>query len=143
MTAGRSRCAPSYPISYRIAATGVVLGLALGAWHTRSKLLQLTWSDTMTLFVVAALVTVLMGYGHIVGSRTTVHEDAIEHGWLWTERIAWSDVLQVQLLHWPALAWLVAPRLVVRARGRGRLRIPLAESNSLLRVRQMVFATAD
>jgi hypothetical protein len=143
MTAGPSRRAPSYPLSYRIAATCVVLGLALGAWQTRGTLLQLTWSDTMRLFVVASLVMVLMGYGHIVGSRTTVHEDAIENGWLWTERIAWSDVMQVQLLHWPALAWLVAPRLMVRARGRGRLRIPLAEPHSLLMVRQMVFGPSD
>lgn len=133
----------SYPLSYRIAATLAILGLVYGAWQTREALAALEWSSSTLLLVAAVAGMVLFGYGQIMRSQTWVHPDAIEHGWLWTERTAWADVSQVHLLHWPALAWLIAPRLMVRARGKGRQRIPLSDPSSLKRVREMAIGPTD
>lgn len=134
---------PSYPRSYRVAATLAMLGLVLGAWHTREPLLQLEWTRNAVLLLAAGVAIVVFGYGHILRSRTVLRGDAIEHGWLWTERIEWRDVTQVHLLHWPALAWLIAPRLVLRANGIGRRRIPLADPQLLHRVRDRVFGAPE
>lgn len=133
----------SYPLSYRIAATLAMLGLVYGAWQTREALAALEWTSSTLLLAAAVSAMVLFGYGQIMRSQTWVHPDAIEHGWLWTERTAWADVSQVHLLHWPALAWLVAPRLMLRSRGRGRQRIPLSDPSSLRRVREMVIGVPD
>lgn len=130
---------PSYPLSYRIAATLALVALALSAWRLREALLALPWGGEARVFAATAVALVLAGYGHLMGSRTVVGGDAIEHGWLWTDRVPWRDVSQVQLLYWPALAWLIAPRLMLRARGRQRLRIPVADPAALRRVRAMVF----
>jgi hypothetical protein len=126
---------PSYPRSYRVAATLAVLGIAAGAWATREPLLRLEWTRGALLLMLGGIAIVAAGYGHILRSRTVLRGDAIEHGWLWVERIAWRDVTQVHLLHWPALAWLIAPRLVLRAQGIGRRRVPLADARVLARVR--------
>jgi hypothetical protein len=126
---------PSYPRSYRVAATLVVLGLLAGAWAARGALLQLEWSPDALLMLAGGVLVVASGYGHLLRSRTVLRGDTIEHGWLWVERIAWRDVTQVHLLHWPALAWLIAPRLVLRAQGIGRRRVPLADARALARVR--------
>lgn len=133
---------PSYPLSYRVAATLALAGLALSAWRMREALLAFEWGGEARVFVAAAVALVLAGYGHLMRSRTVVRGDAIEHGWLWTDRVAWCDVSQVHLLHWPALAWLIAPRLMLRARGRQRLRIPLADPEALRRVRAIAFGPA-
>jgi hypothetical protein len=131
---------PSYPLSYRIFASLVVLGLLAGAWHTRQALLGMGWSDGGLAMGCAAAALVLLGWGHLLGSRTVLRAEAVEHGWLWTERIEWREVTQAQLLHWPALAWLVAPRLLLRAGSRGRRRIPLADPQALQRVRERLQA---
>jgi len=134
---------PSFPRSYRIAATLMVLALLLGAWVTRETLLRIDWDrGALGLLLVGAGI-VLYGYGHILRSRTVMRGEAIEHGWLWTERIEWRDITQVHLLHWPALAWLVAPRLVLRAQGIGRRRIPMADPRLLRRVRERVYGGAE
>lgn len=134
---------PSYPLSYRVAATLVVLGLVCGLWQMREPVLALPWSRGSLALAGGAVALLLMGWGHLLRSRTVLRGDTIEHGWLWTERIDWRDVSQVQLLHWPSLAWLIAPRLTVRARGRGRHRIPLADPQVLARVRELVYGPAD
>ncbi|MBL0917063.1 MAG: hypothetical protein IBJ14_00025 [Hydrogenophaga sp.] len=133
----------SYPWSYRAAAALTVPGLALGAWLTRNELAALHWNASGLLLVAAVVALVVMGSGHILFSRTALRDRVIEHGWLWIDRIDWRDVSQVQLLHWPALAWVVAPRLTVRARGRGRHRIPMADARTLQLVRGLVFGPAD
>ncbi len=127
---------PSYPRSYRVASTLAMLGLVLGAWLTREPLLQIEWTRNAVLFLIAGVAIVAFGYGHILRSRTVLRGDAIEHGWLWTERIAWRHVTQAHLVHWPTLAWLIAPRLMLRAEGVGRRRIPLADPQALQRVRE-------
>lgn len=131
---------PSYPLSYRLFASLVVLGLAGGTWHTREALLGMSGSDGSLAMGSAAVALVLLGWGHLLRSRTVLHAEAVEHGWLWTERIEWREVTQAQLLHWPALAWLVAPRLLLRAGPRGRRRIPLADPRALQRVRERLQA---
>jgi hypothetical protein len=135
---------PSYPLSYRVFATLAMLSLVAGGWLMRDTLAALEWSPAGLVFVAVAGVVVLVGYARILRSETTVTDDAIEHGWLFTERTEWSEVTHVQLLHWPALAWLVAPRLMVRARGKpNRHRIPLADPLSLQRVRAMVYRPSE
>ncbi len=43
----------------------------------------------------------------------------MRQSWIWSKQVSWCDVTQAQLVGVPGLQWLIAPRLVLRVRGRG------------------------
>ena len=64
-------------------------------------------------------------------SRTEVTPQHIRQTWIWPKRVNWADVSHAKMIYVPYLAWLVAPRLVVRS-GAGLVTVFHAADHDLL-----------
>jgi hypothetical protein len=108
---------PSFPLSFKVLATAMVAavtfaGAAALQRHSGANLPQ----DLLAIVICLALV-VLYGWGAILGSRTSFDGQHIRQRWLWAREVRVAELTQVKLIQLPGLAWLVAPRLVVRTGG--------------------------
>lgn len=112
---------PAFPPLVK--ALALLLVAAMVAWGIRvaDQLMGVDWTVSGALVVAIALVMVLWCASWIMRSRTSVDGTHIRQSWMWDKEVAVADVTQARLVGVPGLAWLVAPRLVVRARGRGLL----------------------
>jgi hypothetical protein len=63
-----------------------------------------------------ALASVLLCYGWILRSRTSISAAGIRQTWVTDKQVALADITQVKLIYFRRLAWLIAPRLVIRTR---------------------------
>lgn len=109
---------PSFPRRVRVLAT-VLLAAVLLMGLRGVQQLPLEAVDTPTLLgAVVLLVSVLLGWLSILRSRTTLDDEAVVQRWLFTRRVALSDITEARLVA-PAslLRWFVVPRLMVRTGG--------------------------
>jgi len=93
------------------------------------------WSAYALFF--GGLVLVLGSYLTILRSRTAISPTHIRQFGLWTREVALADVSQAKLIHIPMLRWLIAPRLMVRVRGRGLYTFYTADPEVLAYMRHL------
>lgn len=90
------------------------------------------------LAVGAGLGALLLGsYIGLMRSRTAVSATHVRQQALWRREVALADVTQAKLIDIPALRWLIAPRLMVRVRGRGLFTFHAADPAVLAVFRQL------
>lgn len=73
-----------------------------------------TWG--VLLFILLAFAFIVVCFVSILRSRTRIDATHIEQSWIAHKRVAIADITQVKLIYVPGLAWLIAPRLIVKTR---------------------------
>ncbi|RQP24747.1 hypothetical protein DZC73_07600 [Albitalea terrae] len=76
-----------------------------------------TWG--VMLFILLAFAFIVVCFVAILRSRTRIDATHIEQSWITNKRVAIADITQVKLIYIPGLAWLIAPRLIVKTRRPG------------------------
>jgi len=110
-----------------LTGASVVVGPFAGGWP----------SDTRAALLVC-LLPVAVGYASIMRSRTSLDRTHIrQRGW-WSKQVAVADIVQARLIDVRGWHWLIAPRLVVRVRGRGLTTFHAADPVVLQALRALV-----
>jgi hypothetical protein len=108
----------AYSLPAKALATALVGALAVAAWQAAGDLGSAAWTAPAKASLAAVAIGIAVGYGWILASRTSIDATHITQSWLWPKHVRIADITQAKFIHLPWLAWLVAPRLVVRSRGR-------------------------
>ncbi|QTN26219.1 hypothetical protein HZ993_12775 [Rhodoferax sp. AJA081-3] len=109
----------AFPMAVKILAS--LFMAALLYWGTRAahQIIGTGWSIHAALFMAVTFSVIAFCYYWILQSRTMIDENCIHQSWMWSKRVALADISQIKFVYVPYLQWLIAPRLIVRARGRG------------------------
>lgn len=128
---------PSFPLLVKVLASALVLALLVGGARVSAKMADtdMGWSAYALFF--GGLVLVLGSYLTILRSRTAISPTHIRQFGLWTREVALTDVSQAKLIYIPMLRWLIAPRLMVRVRGRGLYTFYTADPEVLAYMRHL------
>lgn len=110
---------PAFPPLVKLLAVALVAAMLAWGVKVSDALMAVPWTLAGALVMGMAVALVLWCVVWIVRSRTGIDADHIRQSWMWNKEVALADVTQARLIGVPGLSWLVAPRLVVRARGRG------------------------
>lgn len=110
---------PAFPRLVKVLASVLVLGLLAAAWRVAMDTPWAAWPWPTWAFTLATML--LIGYCHywILFSRTRIDNLTLSQTWMWRKRVALADITQAKFIYLPYLAWLMAPRLVLRVRGHG------------------------
>ncbi len=133
---------PAFPPLVKLLAVALVGAMLAWGAQAALPLLQADWTWGAAAMLVLAVAMVLWCLVWILRSRTTVDADAIRQSWMWPKEVKWADVTQARLVGVPGLNWLIAPRLVVRARGRGLLVFHAADPQVLAAVARVCLGSA-
>lgn len=129
---------PAYPKAARWLAGLTVAAFAFGLVGVREQLAAVSWSGMgVAMFVIAAIAIVWMGYW-ILRSRTRLDGETLHQTWLWDKRATVDEVAQLRMVHWPLMAWIVAPRLFVRLRNGAMLWFQSSDASLLASFAQQV-----
>ncbi len=109
----------AFPVMVKALATLLMAALTIWGVRVAGQVIATAWSPAAAAFLVTTLVVIVACYYWILCSRTTITATHIEQTWLWPKRVALADITQAKFIYLPYLAWLIAPRLVVRVQGRG------------------------
>jgi hypothetical protein len=112
-------------------ATLTVAALAYWGLQVVPELSAANWTMSSALTLLAGLLVVGLGYYWIMVSRTGIDGTHIRQTWMWRKQVALADIAHIKFVYVPGMAWLVAPRLVVRARGRGVVVFHVADKRVL------------
>ena len=115
--AGALECA-AYSLPVKALATVLVGALAAAVWQAAGDLASAAWTGPAKASLAVVAIGVAAGYGWILASRTSIDDTRIRQSWLWPKQVLLADITQAKFIYLPWLSWIVAPRLVVRARGR-------------------------
>ena len=110
---------PAFPVMVKALATLLMAALTIWGVRVAGQVMATSWSLSAAAFLVITLIVIVACYYWILCSRTTITSTRIEQTWLWPKKVALADITQAKFIYLPYLAWLIAPRLVVRAQGRG------------------------
>lgn len=113
-----SREGPSFPLSSKLMATALVVLLLVWAARVAEPVVAAGMSVGSAVCLAGVFGVVGATYAAMLRSRTAIDEKQIRQSWLWTRQVVLADITQLKLIDLPGLSWLVAPRLVVRVRGR-------------------------
>ena len=110
---------PAFPLQIKLLASLLVGSLLFWGIRAASNITLAQWpaSTLMVMGLVSAFIAV--SYYWILCSRTSIDATTIRQTWLWPKEVKLADVTQAKFIYVPYLTWLVVPRLVVRASGRG------------------------
>ncbi|HYF42114.1 MAG TPA: hypothetical protein VEA35_06650 [Ramlibacter sp.] len=133
---------PAFPLLVKLLAVALVGAMLAWAARTAVPLLQADWTWGAAAVMVLAVVMVLWCLAWILRSRTEVDADTIRQTWMWPKEVKLADVTQARLVGVPGLHWLIAPRLVVRARGRGLLVFHVADPRVLTAVARVCLGSS-
>ena len=122
---------PAFPVVVRLLVTGLTLWVFVAGWQAMDQPSVRLASLEAKALVVAGLAVLLIVTGWVWRSRTEVNAEFIRQTWVWPKRVAWSDINHAKMIYVPYLAWLVAPRLVVRS-GAGMVTVFHAADHDLL-----------
>ncbi|MES2940672.1 MAG: hypothetical protein V4864_23540 [Pseudomonadota bacterium] len=122
----------AFPLVVRLLASLLVGGILAYGWSAARELLGTSWTASAVTCVAGALAMVLWCLYWIWASRTRVDATGIRQSWLWDKQVRWDEVTQARIVAVAGLDWLVAPRLLVRARGRGGLLVFHAADRGML-----------
>lgn len=109
---------PSFPLFCRLLASALVLMLLAWAVRVGEEVAAAGLSGGGFVFLASVFVVIGATYGAMLRSRTTIDAGHIRQSWLWSKQVALADITQLKLIDLPGLSWLIAPRLMVRVKGR-------------------------
>ena len=110
---------PAFPVLVKVMASLLMAALVYWGLRTVQDLSAVAWTGGALAFLGAALVMIAVCYFWILRSRTTISETHIRQTWIWRKEVALADVAHIKMIFVPYVDWLIAPRVVVRVRGRG------------------------
>jgi hypothetical protein len=129
---------PSFPVAIKSVATVLTASVVVWGALTIDELAQARLEAGPIAFLVAVLLVVGTGYWGILTSRTGIDGEFIRQRWLWTKEVRIADITSLKLIHVPGLAWLMVPRLMVRARGTvGMTTFPSADPRVIAAFRRL------
>jgi hypothetical protein len=123
---------PAFPrlVCWLLTATTAAV-FATGALAIDKPALQQA-SLASKLLVLGGLATLVLFNYWVIKSRTHVDARVIRQTWIWPKQVLWADVTQAKMIYVPWLAWLIAPRLVVRG-GAGMVTLFHAADDEVLK----------
>ena len=105
----------AFPVLVRCLVTALTTWVFAAGWQTLNEPVIRNASLSAKGLLVAGLAVLVIVTSWVWRSRTEVTPTFIRQTWLWPKRVHWSDVNHAKLIYVPGLAWLVAPRLIVRS----------------------------
>jgi hypothetical protein len=105
---------PAFPILTRVLATLLIAALAAKGAQVSDRVNWQAVDSPMILFGVMAAIAVLGGYWAILTSRTSINATYIRQTGLWNKEVKIAQIASLKLIHFERVAWLIAPRLIVR-----------------------------
>lgn len=130
---------PAFPIVVKGLAALTVGGLVACGAMAAERLVEANWTFAAAAFIAATCSVILVCFYWIVASRTTIDASSIRQSWVWNKEVALTDIRDVKFVYVPHLAWLIAPRLVVRARGGALYTFHAADVGVLRRFAELRF----
>ena len=109
----------AFPLPVKALASLLVAALLFWGIRAADQIVGVGWSAGAVAFMAITLCVIGLCYYWIMCSRTAIDATSIRQTWLWPKRVALADITQAKLIYVPYLRWLIAPRLIVRARGLG------------------------
>ena len=128
---------PSFPLTVKLLATALVLGLLVYGGLAAHGLPTPLWQQLDAgdwAFLLGVLAVIASGYWGIMTSRTSIGPQYLDQTWLWHKRVNIAEITQVKLIRFHGLDWILVPRLVVRT-GFGLATFHAAEPAVLARFR--------
>ena len=130
---------PSFSNSMKVLATVAMLALAAGGWNLVAQGAWGQMDGSSQLVVGAAMIVIAAAYGGMLTGRTSIDGQHIRQTGLWAKQVRLADLTQVKLIAVPGLAWLIAPRLVVRDGGLLLTTFHVADKQVLAAVRRLAY----
>ncbi len=109
----------AFPRAVKMLASLLIAALVFWGVQAFGQMRGAGWSSAAAGFMGVTLCVIGLCYYWILRSRTAIDEGSIRQSWLWPKQVALADISQAKFIYVPYLQWLIAPRLIVRARGRG------------------------
>lgn len=109
----------AFPFPVKALASLLVAALLFWGVRAADQIVGTGWSVPAALFMAVTVAVIALCYYWILRSRTTIDATCIRQSWLWPKQVALADITQIKFIYVPYMRWLIAPRLIVRARGRG------------------------
>lgn len=128
---------PSFSVPVKLLASALMLALLVWGWRALDELLAAPVSAGGLGFIAATLLVLVCCYVGMLRGRTSISATHIRQRWLWRKEVALADVTQAKLIHLPMLSWLIAPRLMLKVRGRGIYTFHVADPAVLASVRRL------
>lgn len=123
----------AFPVAVKILASLLIAALAFWGFRAFDQMTGAGWSTAAAVFMGVTLCVIGLCYYWILRSRTAIDASSIRQSWMWPKQVALADITQAKFIYVPYLQWLIAPRLMVRARGRGLFVFHAAEPQVLQR----------
>ncbi|WP_349743535.1 hypothetical protein [Roseateles cavernae] len=118
---------PSFPKTTKLLASAMMLALLVWGWRAADEIAGAEMGIGGFGFLLATFGVLACCYAGMLRGRTSISMTHISQRWLWTKRVALAEVSQAKLIHVPGLNWLIAPRLMVKVRGRGLYTFHIAD----------------
>lgn len=132
---------PSFPVGVRVIATVLMAAVVALAWLSSPAWAGTGLTSDLAVLGALAAVVVAWGYGFVLFSRTGISDHEIWQAWLWRDRVFLHDVTEVRLIRLAGWEAVVAPRLLVKARGKlGRVKFYAADPEVLKAMERLLVA---
>ncbi len=109
----------AFPWPVKVLASLLVAALLFWGIRAADQMAGAGWSASAVAFMAITLGVIALCYYWIMRSRTAIDATSIRQSWLWPKQVALADITQAKFIYVPYMRWLIAPRLIVRARGLG------------------------
>lgn len=130
----------AFPAFIRAGSVTLLVALAVAGWRSWPEMRAATWSNSSLAIMCVAIACILWCSYWLMHSRTRLDGDLLRQTWMWPKQIRAADVVHMKLVHWSAIDWLIAPRLLVRQRGGGVTWFYAADGRLLRRFTEQVAA---
>lgn len=107
----------AFPVLVRCLVTALTAWVFVAGWQAVDEPVIRNASLSAKGLVIAGLAVLVIVTFWVWRSRTEVTPAFIRQTWIWPKRVKWADVSHAKMVYVPGLAWLVAPRLIVRSGG--------------------------
>jgi uncharacterized membrane protein len=110
---------PAFTRGVKLLASVLMAGLVVYGAKAVPAFIEKRSTWGAMLFMLLAFVFIVVCFAAMLKSRTRIDATHIEQTWISNKRVAIADITQVKLIYVPGLAWLIAPRLIVKTRRPG------------------------
>ncbi|MBW8830898.1 MAG: hypothetical protein JF606_16020 [Burkholderiales bacterium] len=112
---------PAFTRGVKVLASVLMIGVAIFGVKAAPAFIERKTSWAAFLFMMLALGCVIVCFVAMLKSRTRINATHIHQTWISDKRVAIKDITQMKLIYVPGLTWLIAPRLIVKARSPGSI----------------------
>jgi len=105
---------PAFPPLVKLLLTALTVAVFTAGALALDQATLHNASPGAKLLVAGGLLVLAVTNYWVLKSRIRIDAREIVQTWIWTKRMRWADVAQAKLIYVPWLAWLIAPRMVVR-----------------------------